>query len=564
MATCKMKIKIAQLYIKTGQIKSNAEKMLHIISEAKNENCDLVVFPAAALTGFKVEKQVFREEFWEEAEFWRNKLISASDGVTVVWGDLLVQKDCFCDTFFAYQNKKLISTPKSNQISILGLLDSTIEILLPNDEPISSNSNLTLRLARDSYQKDTSPAYIEDGEKIVSDYGYINSVGINDQGSFIEILQGQSGWKNRNDKFTPLLPYFKEGSVSFTTSLKLPEPNESIPKMELLFQSLCYSGKYFLDHLGLSKVLIGLSGGIDSALSTCIYSQILPSKNLLLVNMPSRFNSDVTKSIAAKMAKEINCWYGVMPIEEIIHSTLMGYKSTTFIRNGEELTLPLSTLTIENLQARTRTSQILSTLSSGFGGVIACNSNKSETSVGYGTLYGDSAGFLTLIGDLWKIEIYELLAYLKEKPEFKNAIPDELFTTPPSAELSENHDVTKGLGDPIHYSYHDKLFQSFCEWVPNVTPLVALRWYQEGILEEKLNLPKGKVAELFKSPTEFIQDLEYWWRQYNGLSSAKRVQSAPSLSLSSRSFGKIEENQIPWIPTQAYEKLKNEILFRGE
>ncbi len=280
--------------------------------------------------------------------------------------------------------------------------------------------------------------------------------------------------------------------------------------------------------------------------------------------MPSRFNSDITKSIAAHMARNLNCWYGVVSIEEIIETTLTSYHTTTFNRNNEKLNLPLSTLTIENLQARTRTSQILSTLSSSFGGVIACNSNKSETIVGYGTLYGDSAGFLSLIGDLWKIEIYELLEYLKEQSEFKDVIPEELFTTPPSAELSENHDVTKGLGDPLHYPYHDKLFQAFSERIPNVTPLVALKWYHDGVLEEKLELPKGKVAELFKSPTEFIQDLEYWWRQYNGLSCAKRVQSAPSLSLSSRSFGKIKENQIPWIPTQAYEKLKNEILHRGE
>ena len=563
MATCELKIKIAQLYIKAGQLKSNAEKMLHVISEAKNENYDLVVFPATALTGLKVEKQLFREEFWEEAELWRNKLIESSNDITIIWGDLLVKKGRLCESFFAAQNKKLISNYPSNQISLCTSSEITVEILLPTNKPTQSKSTLVLRLARDCYQKDALPTYVEDSKLITSDYGYINSVGINDHGSFMEILQGGSGWKKQADKLVQLLPYFEHATLLFTSS-KLPEPKATLPKTAMLFQALCHGGNYCLDHLGLSKVLIGLSGGIDSALSACIYSQILPPENLLLVNMPSRFNSDITKSIAAHMARNLNCWYGVVSIEEIIETTLTSYHTTTFNRNNEKLNLPLSTLTIENLQARTRTSQILSTLSSSFGGVIACNSNKSETIVGYGTLYGDSAGFLSLIGDLWKIEIYELLEYLKEQSEFKDVIPEELFTTPPSAELSENHDVTKGLGDPLHYPYHDKLFQAFSERIPNVTPLVALKWYHDGVLEEKLELPKGKVAELFKSPTEFIQDLEYWWRQYNGLSCAKRVQSAPSLSLSSRSFGKIKENQIPWIPTQAYEKLKNEILHRGE
>lgn len=111
-------------------------------------------------------------------------------------------------------------------------------------------------------------------------------------------------------------------------------------------------------------------------------------------------------------------------------------------------TLHLTGFMKENIQARDRSTRILATLSSAFGGIFTCNANKTELTVGYGTLYGDLSGALAATADLWKHQVYALGRTLNRYFD-KNMIPDEIFTVRPSAELSENQDITKGLGIPL-------------------------------------------------------------------------------------------------------------------
>jgi len=181
--------------------------------------------------------------------------------------------------------------------------------------------------------------------------------------------------------------------------------------------------------------------------------------------------------------------------------------------------------------------------------------------VGYSTLYGDHGGFLAVLGDLWKYQVYRLGEHLNDHIYQFPAIPPEIFRLPPSAELSPDQSVDDGKGDPIIYPYHDYLFRSFMEWWHRATPEDVLEWYAAGELETRLGCRAGLTSQLFSGPGEFIDDLEHWWTLYSGIGVAKRIQSPPVLAVSRRAYGfdyREAQNQ-PYF-TARYLELKRQLL----
>jgi NAD+ synthase (glutamine-hydrolysing) len=217
---------------------------------------------------------------------------------------------------------------------------------------------------------------------------------------------------------------------------------------------------------------------------------------------------------------------------------------------------------MENIQARDRGSRLLAAVASAFGGVFTCNANKAEASVGYSTLYGDLSGYLALIGDLWKEDVYGLGRYLNRQVYKREIIPAGCFRIIPSAELSVDQDVGQDRGDPLHYPYHDRLFFAWVQnWSRN-TPEEILAWYLDGILMEKLGCAKKvEIKALFPTPGDFIADLERWWELYNGMGVAKRVQAPPVMAVSSRAFGFDHREHLgrPFYSTE-YMELKKRAL----
>ena len=190
-----------------------------------------------------------------------------------------------------------------------------------------------------------------------------------------------------------------------------------------------------------------------------MYAEAIGKKNLLLVNMPSKYNSETTIGLSKQLAKNIGCLYTTIPIGESVELTQRQISEAIVETCDSEFftgisTLKLSQFDLENVQARDRSSRILSAVASAFGGVFTNNGNKSEITVGYCTLYGDNAGFLATIGDLWKTQVYELGKYLNRNGE---VIPEGIFNIIPSAELSAEQSLDAGKGDPIKYWYHDFL-----------------------------------------------------------------------------------------------------------
>ena len=462
---------------------------------------------------------------------------------------------------------------------------------------------------------------------------YTNHVGIQNNGKNICIYDGCSTLYDVNGSVVEEVPAF-ENTVRPTLlkdTVWQPQPTvslqtESTPTyIPTLFKALQYGICQFLAQTGIKNIVIGASGGIDSAFNAALYSTVLPPENLYLVNMPSRYNSDMTKDLAYQLAQNIGCHYGVFPIEEGVNATIEQLENTSFtkyntpvipelhhhgnvhtttIQDIKENTvssekdvsqtvlyssdqtitnydkqcntkgesnitsfLQLSTLAKENIQARDRSSRILAGIASAVNGAFTCNGNKTEFTVGYATMYGDLAGFLAVTGDVWKTDVYALARYMNEYIFKREVIPQGSIDVVPSAELSDAQDVTQGLGDPLQYEYHDCLFRAFVEGTPHtlphqrLTPEDILCAYEKGTLEHLLGL-SHPVSHYFTSTDQFINDLERWWKSFNGLAVAKRIQSPPLFLVSERAFGTdLSESQLKPYFSRTYHIIKERVLY---
>ena len=455
---------------------------------------------------------------------------------------------------------------------------------------------------------------------------YTNHVGIQNNGKNICIYDGCSALYDVNGSVVEEVPAFENTVRPTLLKDTLWQPlshalNDSdnthgtVPNyIPTLFKALQYGICQFLAQTGIKNIVIGASGGIDSAFNAALYSTVLAPENLYLVNMPSRYNSDMTKDLAYQLAQNIGCHYGVFPIEEGVNTTVVQLESQPFTKfplktsshvhkhtladdatisnsttdticesqqfttNHTEQThvdtdldtttfLQLSTLAKENIQARDRSSRILASIASAVNGAFTCNGNKTELTVGYATMYGDLAGFLAVTGDVWKTDVYALARYMNEHIFKREVIPQGSIDVVPSAELSDAQDVTQGLGDPLQYEYHDCLFRAFVEGTPHtlphqrLTPEDILCAYEKGTLEHLLGLPHP-VSHYFTSTDQFINDLERWWKSFNGLAVAKRIQSPPLFLVSERAFGTdLSESQLKPHFSRTYHIIKERVLY---
>ena len=408
--------------------------------------------------------------------------------------------------------------------------------------------------------------YSEIAKKYNKPLIYVNNVGIQNNGKTVYTFDG--GSSAYDDKGNIILTsnryeenlYYIEMDLTkkeYPKATTIKEENE----YKLIYDTVIYGIRKFMKSIGINKVVIGVSGGIDSALSSAMYVNAIGKDNVLLVNMPSKFNSNTTKNLAKTLAENLGCAYMVVPIQESVDFTIKQIENRPMIKDGKESFLKVSSFASENIQARDRSARILSGLAASFGGVFTCNANKTETMVGSSTLYGDGAGFFAALADLWKYQIYGLSKYINQNIFKKEIIPEGSINIVPSAELSNAQAVDEGKGDPIKYDYHDCLFKTLMESWNRIIPEDILQMYIDETLEEKIGCEKGLIKKYFKSDLEFVEDLEKWWRQYTGMAISKRIQAPPILAISRRAFGfgnRESQNRVYY--TSKYLYLKNKIL----
>jgi NAD+ synthase (glutamine-hydrolysing) len=247
--------------------------------------------------------------------------------------------------------------------------------------------------------------------------------------------------------------------------------------------------------MNFSKAVLGLSGGIDSAVTLVLAKYALGAENVRVMLMPSQYSSDHSIADAIALANNLDIQFDILPIEEVF---------TTFLEllNPYFKGLP-ENITEENIQSRIR-GILLMAFSNKFGSLLLNTSNKSEVAVGYGTLYGDMSGGLSVLGDIYKTDVYLLANYMNRN---RQIIPENIIIKPPSAELRPDQKDSDSLPD---YEVLDKILFNYIE----------LRRSEEEIIAE------GFDETIVKKTVSLVNLNEY-----------KRYQTPPILRVSSKAFG---------------------------
>jgi NAD+ synthase (glutamine-hydrolysing) len=383
---------------------------------------------------------------------------------------------------------------------------------------------------------------------------YVNCTGAQNNGKDIALFDGASTVYNADG-----LPVML-GASTYTEDVLIAQTDDLMErpvqrrldpgKTEQQFLGILRGVRHMSDILGRTpRYVVGLSGGIDSAVVASLLTLAVGKANVVGVNMPTKYNRQETRDSARRVASGLGIQYLVIPIEEIVEESRR-------LLLAEEIGIKLGPTLEQNIQAKAR-NQVLSNLAELYGGIYTCNGNKWEIATGYSTLDGDARGGIAPIGDLTKAEVFQMARYLNEHQFGHEVIPRELtnLELPPGAELARDQ------VNPLKLGYHCALIEAFMDFQLKSVEDV-MRWYLEGTLEENLRV----TPELIRSysiddPREFLRDLE-WFQNQLQRSVFKRVQGPPIILVSKTAYGyDRRESILPSAePTMLQARLKRRIL----
>ena len=555
-----MKIALISMEVIPGRPDLNAAAMAERIREAKDAHAELALFPALSLSGLFLGSVWKQPSFVRDCAAYAEEIAAAADGITVIFGNVDAGGEgcCGLSRTLLHARDGVLREVTRRPLHGAGTRFSPLLYELPNENiilaadvspfPICFGAGSLAETAREKH----------------SSIFYVNTLGLQDKGKTVYAFPGRAHAFNEKGERVLMSPAYTEGvTVIDTEHLPPVLTSHSEKPIAPIHRTLRYAVRKFLARIHMKRVVIGISGGIDSAVAAALYVDAIGAENVLLVNMPSKFNSATTKGLAAQLAKNLGCRHMIVPIEESVSYTAKQLSEIPIegaaAAPGERLTI--SSFVRENMQARNRSGRVLGTIAAAWGAGFTCNGNKAETTVGYATLYGDLAGFLCALADLWKYQVYDLARYLNEHVYGRETIPQGIIDIVPSAELSDAQNVDEGKGDPIRYPYHDYLFRAFVEADRN--PEDILTHYADDDLEAYIGCEKGLIKTYFPTAEDFIADLEHWWGIYRGMAVAKRIQSPPLLSVSGHAYGSdYPESQIGAYETIAYRALKEKLLHK--
>ena len=487
-----MKVALAQLNYHIGAFEKNLEKMLRAVQEARAAGADIICFAELAVCGYPPRDFLEFEDFIRRSEQSVQHLAKAAKDIAIVVGapsrnPVVEGKDLYNSAWFLadgkvlqVQHKTLLPTYdifdeyryfepatehrvveyKGYRIALTICEDiwnigneNPLYTICPLDEMQAQKPDFVINISASPF------SYMQARERLhvlkanTRRYGipffYVNHVGAQTE----LIFDGGSVFIAPDGKLLHEMPYFEEQlqifelEEAFEASAKeAPQPKEKLP---LIHRALVLGIRDYFQKLGFQKAILGLSGGLDSALTAVLACEALGPENVLGLIMPSEFSSQHSVTDARQLAENLGMKTEMIPIEE----TFSAFRQTLEPWFDG---LPFN-VTEENLQARIR-GTLLMAFSNKFGHILLNTTNKSEMAVGYGTLYGDLAGGLSVIGDIYKTEVFALSRLLNEKEEI---IPQHIIEKPPSAELRPDQKDTDSLPpyeilDPILYQYIEK------------------------------------------------------------------------------------------------------------
>lgn len=532
-----MKIAIAQINYHIGNFEGNFNKMKDAVERAKKDNADIVCFSELATCGYPPRDFLEFEDFIQLSEATINKLKLLTEDIAIVVGapsrnPVPEGKDLYNSAYFLYQkeiqfvqHKTLLPTydifdeyryfEPASEFGVVEFKGKKIALTVCEDIWNIANENPLYTICPLDEMMPHKPDFIintsaspfsysqaEERKGIikanVSRYKipmfYINHVGAQTE----IIFDGGSVVISPNGNIYEELAYFKEDFQTFDLeSVMLGEKHQeqTMEKIEKIHDALVLGIKDYFGKLGFSKAILGLSGGIDSAVTAVLAQRALGSENVRVLLMPSQFSSDHSVNDARTLAENLGIQYDVIAIKDI-YDGFMGKLDPMF--SGLDFNV-----TEENIQARSR-GVLLMALSNKFGNILLNTSNKSEMAVGYGTLYGDLAGGISVIGDIYKMEVFALAKYMNKDGEL---IPNNTITKPPSAELRPDQKDSDSLPD---YEILDTILYQYIEKRKGPQEIIAMG-YDEALVKRILRLVN--------------------------MSEFKRYQTAPVLRVSTKAFG---------------------------
>jgi NAD+ synthase (glutamine-hydrolysing) len=530
----KMIIKVSQLNYHVGNFSANISKIENEVSSALDNSVDLIVFAELSFCGYPPRDFLTYSEFINRCKTEIDKLAAKFPNIGIILGAPAENttgkgKPLFNAAFFLYQGKvqhiikkALLPTydifdeyryfEPANEFEIIDFKGKKIALTIcedlwyaPEEKPFYQvnpmeqlskfDPDLAINIAASPFAAGHHEKRLQVLGSTVKKYNisllYVNHVGAQTE----LIFDGGSLALNADGSLNHQAAFFKEDSFIFNFS---GEPktatSPSRSKFENMEQALCLGIKDYFEKSGFSKAIIGLSGGVDSALTLVLACKALKPENVLAVLLPSQFSSDHSISDSLKLVDNLGCKHHIVSIKE-------GFETVQETLSPIFKDLPFG-LAEENIQARLR-GLLLMAISNKFGHILLNTTNKSEAAVGYGTLYGDMCGGLSVIGDVYKTEAYELCRFINRNQEI---IPENIITKPPSAELRPNQKDSDSLPD---YDILDKILFHYIDCAES-----------PEILKSKFN------AELVDKTIKLVNGSEY-----------KRFQMAPVLRVSGKAFG---------------------------
>ena len=528
-----MRIAIAQLNFHVGNFEENSSKIINAIGKAEKENADLIVFSELAICGYPPRDFLEFDEFIEECLLHINNIAKHCVNIAAIVGGpsknpsprgkklynsayfldkgkienvfhktLLPNYDVFDEyRYFEPNNEFKILNFKGEKIALticedLWNISEKLYEVDPMEELVKQGSTLMINIAASpfNYQQATTRQNVlkSNFKKYEVPIVYCNHSGAQTE----LIFDGGSLFINKNGIVEEELSYFQEDfKIIDTASNSEKEVTVTQNKTENIHKALVLGIQDYFRKLGFKKALLGLSGGIDSAVVFALAAEALGSENVLGILMPSQFSSDHSVGDAKKLAHNLNAETHTIEIEPLFSE--FSSELAPVFQN-----LPFG-LAEENLQARIR-GTLLMAVSNKFGHILLNTTNKSEAAVGYGTLYGDMNGGLSVLGDLYKTEVYELAKHINRNKEI---IPLNSIIKAPSAELRPGQKDSDSLPE---YDILDKILYQYIE----------LRKGPEAIIHQ--GFPEQTVKKILK----MVNISEY-----------KRHQTPPILRVSTKAFG---------------------------
>ena len=501
-----MKIFLAQQNYHIGNFEANTNKIVAAIREAKQQGGDLVVFSELAVCGYPPRDFLEFNDFVQQGLDAIDIIAKEADTIGVIVGapsrnPSAEGKDLFNSAYLMYDgevkglaHKTLLPTYdifdeyryfepghewnvfefKGKRLAITicediwNLGDNPLYRICPMDRLAEQKPDIMINLSASPFDYAQAEERFGIVKKNVAKYK-IPMVYCNTVGSQTEIVfDGGSVVMDANENIVAELPYFAEAleyvelkdDGSFVQAVVRPSANipysDPMPKSfdwllgtDKIYRALIAGIQDYFGKMGFTKAIVASSGGIDSAVTLALACEALGSENVQALLMPSQFSTGHSVDDAVLLSENLDNPYDILPIKDIFeqyrHTLKPVFKDLPF--NVAE----------ENLQSRIRGALVMA-MSNKFGSILLNTSNKSELATGYGTLYGDMAGGLGVLGDLYKMQVYALARYINRNEEL---IPQNIIDKAPSAELREGQKDSDSLPeydvlDPILYQYIER------------------------------------------------------------------------------------------------------------